>query len=95
MSSYVKSEKKSADLFSESEEGRLDGITLFRFAHCSKDLFAGGVEQYLGNLNRSLLIRNKMAIIQMYKTQRPERNIEVEQFGQGKLVWCPIDYKRK
>jgi hypothetical protein len=33
----------------------------------------GGVEQYLGDLNRTLLDRNRMTIIQVQMTNDPKR----------------------
>jgi glycosyltransferase involved in cell wall biosynthesis len=73
----------------DSQEA-LSGITLFRFAHIFRSASAGGVESYLGDLNRRLLERNRMRILQMYLT--PDDNalqIETEQVGRGKLIWIP------
>lgn len=68
----------------------LDGVTLFRFAHMSRNVSSGGVESYLKNLNRHLLGRNKMQILQMYLTPESEPyEVEVEEVGQGKLIWIP------
>lgn len=78
----------------DTEEGRLAGMTLFRFAHGWRDKCSGGIEQYLGNLNKSLLERNKMTIIQMYKTEDPGSNIDVEYIGKGKLIWAPSIIKK-
>jgi hypothetical protein len=42
----------------------LDGMTLFRFAHMMRSATSGGVEAYLCQLNRVLLQRNRMRILQ-------------------------------
>ena len=68
--------------------GALDGVTLFRFAHMRRSSSSGGVEAYLRYLNRHLLQRNRMRILQMYLV--PERgpfDVEIEQVGRGELVW--------
>ena len=70
-------------------EGRLDGVTMLRFAHASKS--AGGVEQELELLNRILLERNKMTIIQMFSVKNNEKLDEkIERIGQGELIWVPM-----
>ena len=79
--------------------GKLDGLTILRYCHIFKCPDAGGVEQYLSNLNRMLLERNKMTIIQMHLVKdSKEDGIEIESIGQGKLIWIPVllrEYKRK
>lgn len=71
-------------------KGVLDGITLFRYAHMWMDMNAGGVEAYLANLNRYLLQRNKMRILQMYlRHENQSSRVEIEQIGKGELVWIP------
>lgn len=51
---------------------------------------SGGVEAYLSNLNRHLLERNKMRILQMYLAQEGEPiEVEIEQIGRGELIWIP------
>lgn len=51
---------------------------------------SGGVEGYLSNLNRVLLERNNMQILQMYleRENQPLR-IQIEKVGRGELVWIP------
>ena len=74
----------------EDPAGILDGITLFRFAHMRRHASSGGVEAYLWNLNRHLLQKNRMRILQMYLV--PESgpfDVEIEQVGRGELVWIP------
>ena len=70
--------------------GKLDGITLLRFAHIFKNTNAGGVEQYLNILNTKLLERNRIRIIQMYLVRENETSeINVQKYGNGELIWVP------
>ena len=68
----------------------LDGQTLFRFAHMWRHVSSGGIEGYLWKLNRALLERNRMRILQMYLVQDsgPFR-IDIEKVGRGELIWVP------
>ena len=78
----------------EYQAGILDGITLFRFAHMSRNASSGGVEAYLWSLNRHLLQTNRMRILQMYLV--PESwpfDVEIEQVERGELVWIPSLFK--
>jgi glycosyltransferase involved in cell wall biosynthesis len=91
---YIQSEqfarKKETEANREDPAGILDGLTLFRFSHMWRNESSGGVEAYLRNLNRHLLKRNRMRILQMYLV--PESgpfDIEIEQVGRGELVWIP------
>ena len=62
----------------------------------SRNASSGGVEAYLWNLNRHLLQRNRMRILQMYLV--PESgpfDVEIEQVGQGELIWIPSILKSK
>jgi glycosyltransferase involved in cell wall biosynthesis len=68
----------------------LDGLTLFRFAHMWRDASSGGVEAYLWNLNRVLLERNRMRIVQMYLVaEEGQAEIITERVGRGEVVWIP------
>jgi len=70
--------------------GCLDGVTLFRFAHMLRKPQAGGVESYLHGLNRKLLERNRMQILQMYLTDVNEGlSVQTEHVGRGTIVWMP------
>jgi glycosyltransferase involved in cell wall biosynthesis len=70
--------------------GSLNGLTLFRFAHIWRSANSGGVEAYLYNLNRLLLERNAMRILQMYLVQESSQcRVEVEKVDQGEIVWIP------
>jgi glycosyltransferase involved in cell wall biosynthesis len=65
--------------------GRLNGKTILRYAHAYEA--GGGVEQYLSDLNRTLLERNRMTIIQVQLTSDPERVGEVQrEIGIGRFV---------
>jgi glycosyltransferase involved in cell wall biosynthesis len=78
----------------EDSSGILDGITIFRFAHMWRNASSGGVETYLSNLNRHLLKRNKMQILQMYLLPDGKSlDIEVEHIGLGELIWIPSLFK--
>jgi glycosyltransferase involved in cell wall biosynthesis len=78
----------------DTASGALDGITIFRFAHMSKKTNSGGVEAYLSQLNNRILKRNRMRILQLYLVPDDEPcNIEIENIGQGELVWIPSFYK--
>jgi glycosyltransferase involved in cell wall biosynthesis len=79
----------------DDSAGILDGFTLFRFAHMWRDASAGGVENYLTILNRRLLQRNRLRILQMYLvTESGPFDVEIEQIGQGELVWIPSIWKK-
>jgi glycosyltransferase involved in cell wall biosynthesis len=72
----------------------LDGLTLFRFAHIYRNPSAGGVESYLSNLNRILLERNRMRILQMYLTREDgPLQVQSERIGYGELIWVPSYYR--
>jgi hypothetical protein len=70
--------------------GMLDGFTLFRFAHMFRSHSAGGMEGYLRDLNRHLLERNKLRVIQMYLSPMDgPAEVEIQKIGQGEIVWIP------
>ena len=56
--------------------GALDGHTILRFTHSYDE--AGGVEQYLNNLNSILLEHNRMTIIQLYLPNESSLFSEIE-----------------
>lgn len=72
--------------------GPLDGLTILRYAHISRDPAAGGMEQYLLQLNRALLARNRMTILQMYLVPDPgyDEVTVTESVGRGRLIWIPV-----
>lgn len=75
---------------SMTPQGLLDGVTLYRFAHMMREQSSGGVESYLSNLNKLLLQRNEMTILQTFLSPPggPE-SISTEKIGRGKLIWIP------
>lgn len=74
----------------------LDGLTLMRYSHIYRNRTSGGVEQYLKQLNEGLLARNRMTILQMHlvggDSDRSEHEVEVEQCGQGRIIWIPVRF---
>jgi len=65
-------------------------LTLFRFAHIHRARRAGGVESHLHSLNRKLLERNRMVILQMYLTYKNDgHTVETEHVARGTIVWIP------
>jgi glycosyltransferase involved in cell wall biosynthesis len=70
--------------------GSLDGVTAFRFAHMFRSPQSGGVESYLYSLNRKLLERNHMQILQMYLTDGKDGlSVQTEHIGHGTIIWIP------
>jgi glycosyltransferase involved in cell wall biosynthesis len=74
---------------SPTGEGRLNGLTILRYAHASGD--AGGLEQYLFNLNRALGERNQFATIQMELSQ-DQNQLDETTGNQGgcRLIKIPL-----
>ena len=70
----------------------LDGMTLLRYAHVDRCRDAGGMEQYLGQLNEELLARNRMTILQMHVVagESAVDTVEIETRGRGRIVWIPV-----
>jgi glycosyltransferase involved in cell wall biosynthesis len=61
----------------------------------ARDVSRGGTERYLDLLNRLLLDRYRMTIIQTYDTDDPATAEEqTEVIGKGQLVWVPIGIKK-
>lgn len=82
--------QQEGDQEGPSKDGRLAGMTLFRFAHMSRNPTAGGVERYLSDLNLRLLQRNRMRIVQMHLVaEGSPLSITEEQIGRGQLTWIP------
>ena len=70
--------------------GELDGIVLYRFAHIWRNASSGGVESYLDVLNRLLLARHAMCIVQTYLDNAPfEGGVFREPHRSGEIVWVP------
>jgi glycosyltransferase involved in cell wall biosynthesis len=78
------------EVINEIPAGSLDGFTLFRFAHIFRSSSAGGVEGYLRDLNRHLLERNELRILQMYLSLADApAEVEIQKVGRGELIWIP------
>lgn len=72
----------------------LQDVTLFRFAHMFRSSSAGGVETYLKDLNRRLLERNRMRILQMHLVPvSGPAAVQIEKIGRGEIVWIPSVWK--
>jgi len=69
---------------------KLDGLTILRFTHALKS--GAGMEQYLDDLDRALLTRNKVEVIRMHLEGelKGEKKI-TEKIGQGILVKIFLD----
>src|ERR1700733_11174869 len=71
--------------------GALDGVTIMRYAHVYRDRVSGGVEQYLRHLDRGLLRRHKLTVLQMHLIREGTKDdIETEQVGMGQILWVPV-----
>lgn len=69
---------------------KLDGLTILRFAHAFSS--GGGVEQYLADLDSTLLSRNESTIIQMHLSDDfDQEKTQIEKIGLGTLVKVPLD----
>lgn len=71
----------------------LDGFTILRFAHAYES--AGGIEQYIDDLDRMLLNRNKLNILRMYLSKDIKNTKErIEKIGQGTLIKIPLSTRQ-
>ena len=69
----------------------LDGITIMRYAQGYRERSSGGVEQYLRHLDRELLQKHRLTVIQMYLSREDANDaIEVENVGLGQILWVPV-----
>ena len=57
-----------------------------------RDRTSGGAEQYLRQLNRGLLTRHGMTILEMHLVNGDQTSFapEVEVLGRGRLIWVPV-----
>jgi glycosyltransferase involved in cell wall biosynthesis len=69
-------------------EGSLDGKTIVRFSHSYTE--GAGIENHLEYLNRELLKRNSMNIIQIYMHSDKSLSTESVSFGKGTLLKIPL-----
>lgn len=77
------------------QAGALDGITILRYAHIIRGRSSGGVEQYIRQLDRHLLRRHRMNIVQMHLVDGDLANpVEVENVGLGRIFWTPVPVRR-
>jgi glycosyltransferase involved in cell wall biosynthesis len=73
------------------QPGALDGVTIMRYAHVYRERASGGVEQYLRHLDRELLKRHRLTVVQMHLvTDNTNDAIEVESVGLGRILWVPV-----
>jgi len=73
------------------EPGTLDGVTIMRYAHIYRDRTSGGVEQYLRHLDRGLLARHRLTILQMHLVKSDGGDaVEKEKVGIGQIIWVPV-----
>jgi len=66
----------------------LDNRTILRFAKAFRS--GAGIEQHLENLDRILLMRNKVKIIRMYLRKHPHDVRINREIGQGVLIEIPM-----
>ena len=72
-----------------------DGLTIMRYAPFYRERSNGGVEQCLRLLNRGLLQRHRMTILQVYRVRDLQGSrIEMERMEKGQIVWIPAAYQR-
>jgi glycosyltransferase involved in cell wall biosynthesis len=75
--------------------GALDGITIMRYAHIHRRRVSGGVEQYLRLLDRDLLQRHRITVLQMHLvTDESDYSIETEDVGRGRILWVPVPIRQ-
>ena len=74
--------------------GALDGVTILRYAHVNRHRVSGGVEQYLRQLDRGLLQRHRLTILQMHLVTDDTDESEVENVGLGRIVWVPVTIRQ-
>jgi glycosyltransferase involved in cell wall biosynthesis len=73
------------------QAGALDGYTIMRYAHIYRERNSGGVEQYLAQLDGSLLHRHRLTIIRMHLvSESAPEELETESVGLGRIVWAPV-----
>src|SRR5262245_25355929 len=71
-----------------SQSGALDGLTILRFAHAFQT--GGGVELHLADLNRALLQRNDLTVIQMHLSLDANPQPREEAIGRGRMIRVPL-----
>jgi glycosyltransferase involved in cell wall biosynthesis len=81
------SPKEANPLLQSQGKGVLDGRTILRFSHVYDTI--GGVQTYLKDLDKELLERNQLTIIQLYFSPT-ENKATVQKIGKGVLILVPI-----
>jgi len=82
-------DKNSSSGGAPASAGRLDGLTIVRFAHAYES--GGGLEQYLADVNLALGQRQRLTIVQMQMTTDSTRLQETgEIIGQSRLIKIPL-----
>lgn len=75
--------------------GAFDELTILRYAPFYRERSNGGVEQYLRLLNRGLLQRHSLTVLQVYRVNDVRNTrIEVERVGKGRILWIPVACRR-
>jgi glycosyltransferase involved in cell wall biosynthesis len=75
-------------LILENPCGCLDGLVLMRFTLAHRD--GGGIEEHIRNVDRVLLERSQMTIIQLYVASKEEHLTTQIPKGKGRLILVPI-----
>lgn len=71
--------------------GVLDGRTILRYTHSYRNRSSGGIEQYLRCVNRGLLQRHRLTILQTHLVgDFGNHEIEAEEYGLGRILWIPV-----
>jgi glycosyltransferase involved in cell wall biosynthesis len=84
-----KSFARATIISAKKKSGRLDDLTIVRFAHAYES--GGGLEQYLADLNLALGGRNRLTTIQIQLTTDQKRLSETEEtIGESRLVKIPL-----
>ncbi len=66
-----------------------------RYAHVYRGRASGGVEQYLRHLDRGLLHRHRLTVLQMHLVRDDaDHAIEVESVGVGRILWIPVPIRQ-
>jgi glycosyltransferase involved in cell wall biosynthesis len=71
--------------------GALDGVTIMRYAQIYRERSSGGLEQYMRCLDRELLARHRLTVLQTHLVKDDMNGaIEVENVGLGQILWVPV-----
>jgi glycosyltransferase involved in cell wall biosynthesis len=78
-----------------TQAGKLDGMTIMRYAPFYRERSSGGVEQLLRRLNLGLLQRHRMTILQTHRVEDIRTaKIEKETVGLGQVIWIPVAVRK-